>query len=96
MFEGRHRSLKRHYAILWQEKPGTYAQRLAQVPDGAWFVGDLVTDEKFGTWTAAELREGKLPLTFQAGQSPLKVLRIGAPGAGWMKKYRQPVAATKP
>ena len=90
MFEGKHRSLKRHYVILWQEKPGTYVQGFPQVPDGIWFVEDLVADEKLGTWTAAELREGKMPMTFLSGQSPLKVLRIGESLAGWMKKYRQP------
>lgn len=90
MFEARNPSLKRHYAILWQEKPGTYRQRLPNVPDGTWFVEDLVSDEKLGTWTSAELREGRLPLEFRPGQSPLKVLRIGEPRAGWMKHYRQP------
>jgi len=90
MFELRNPSLKRHYAVLWQEQPGEYGQKLSHVPDGSWWVDELVADEKLGTWTGAELRAGKLPLSFRAGQSPLKVLRLSAPTAGWMKKYRQP------
>jgi hypothetical protein len=90
MLEGRSEALKRAYAILWQAKSGAYTQRLPNAPDGTWFVEDLVTNEKFGSFTGKELREAGINLTFHPGQSPLKVLRLGAPQAGWMKKnYRQ-------
>lgn len=90
MLEGKNTALKRHYVILWQEKPGPYVQHVPNVPDGTWFIDELVADEKLGAYTGKELRGTGLPVAFHPGQSPLKVLRLSQPAAGWMKKFRQP------
>ncbi|MFA6292795.1 MAG: hypothetical protein WC637_13490, partial [Victivallales bacterium] len=95
MLEGKADSLKRNYIILWQDKPGTYVQKGLHVPDGTWFLDELIADEKFGSFTGKELREQGLTVSFHPGQSPLKVFRLSVPGAGWMKKYRQPEAGGK-
>lgn len=72
---------------------GTRAQPFPSTPDGKWFVEDLVADQKFGTWTGAELRGAKLPITYVEGCSPLKVLRLTPAAkmpAKWRDKYRRP------
>jgi hypothetical protein len=89
MLEGRSEALNRHYAILWQETPGRYTQRLPNAPDGTFFIDDLVADTKLGTYTGKELRERGIPLTFHDNQSPLQVLRLIPAQPSWGKQYRQ-------
>jgi len=90
MMEGHSNALKRHYAILWQEKPGHYVQKIPDVPDGVWFVDEMLTDQKFGAFTGKELREQGLAIDYYEGYSPLKVLRLLQGKAQWMGKYRMP------
>jgi hypothetical protein len=94
--EGDNAKLGRHYALMCQETPGTYRQKLPAVPDGDWFLDDMVGQQRLGTYTGAELRDPGLELTFAPGCSPLKVVRM-APAktmnAEWVRKYRQPAAA---
>lgn len=91
--EGHSSKLGRHYALLWQETPGTYTQKLSTVPDGQWFLDDMVSAQKLGTYTGRELREKGLEVTFIEGYSPLKVVRmmpVKDMRAEWIGKYRQP------
>ena len=92
MLEGHSESLGRRYVLLYHETPGTYAQAFPATPDGKWFVEDLVADQKLGAWTGTELREGKLPITYVEGCSPLKIYRLTSAAkmpAKWRGKYRQ-------
>ena len=93
MLEGHSEALGRRYVLLYHETPGTYAQPFPSTPDGKWFVEDLVADQKLGTWTGAELRDAKLPITYVEGCSTLKVLRLTPAArmpAKWSGKYRRP------
>jgi hypothetical protein len=74
--EARSESLKRNYALFYQDKPGEYTQKLTATPDGEFFLDELVSDEKLGVYTGKELRENGLPLKFEKGFSPLKVIRL--------------------
>ncbi len=74
--EARSESLKRNYALFYQEKPGEYTQKLTATPDGEFFLDELVSDQKLGVYTGKELREKGLPLKFEKGYSPLKVIRM--------------------
>ncbi len=98
--EGHSDKLKRHYALLYQENAGTYTQKLATVPDGDWFLDDLISSQKLGLYTGRELRENGLALTFAEGYSPLKVIRMipaGKNAADWSQRYRQlPKAQAEP
>ncbi len=83
--EGDSAALHRHYALMYQETPGAYQQRLPLTPDGAWFLDDMVSGQRLGTYTGNELREQGLPVTFDKGYSPLKIIRmIPVEQAGWM------------
>lgn len=89
--EGHSDKLNRHYALLYQETVGTYTQKLITVPDGEWFLDDMVSGQKLGLYTGQELRENGLELTFVGGYSPLKVIRMlpkGQDKPGWVEKYR--------
>jgi hypothetical protein len=74
--EARSESLKRNYALFYQDKPGQYTQKLTATPDGEFFLDELVSDEKLGVYTGKELRESGLTLRFEKGYSPLKVIRM--------------------
>ncbi len=74
--EARSESLKRNYALFYQEVPGEYTQKLTATPDGEFFLDELVSDQKLGVFTGKELRENGLPLRFEKGYSPLKVIRM--------------------
>lgn len=88
MLEGKHRDLPRHYALLFQQTPGTYQQKLPNAPDGDWFIDDMVSSQRLGTFNGKELREKGLSVTYLPGMSPLKVLRIYQPAeAKWQAKY---------
>lgn len=85
--------LKRHYALLYQETPGTYTQKLSTVPDGKWFLDDMVSGQKLGTYNGEELRSQGLAVTFVEGYSPLKIIRmmpLDQMQAKWLGKYREP------
>ncbi len=89
--EGHSEKLKRHYALLYQGTAGTYTQKLITVPDGEWFLDDMVSGQKLGLYTGQELRENGLELTFVESYSPLKVIRMLPKGQnmpGWVDKYR--------
>jgi hypothetical protein len=90
--EGHSDELKRHYALMYQETPGAYTQKLTTVPDGTWFLSDLVAQQKLGLYTGKELRENGLPVTYVEGCSPLKVIRMmpveKRSKIRWIKKYR--------
>jgi hypothetical protein len=91
--EGHSDKLERHYALLYQETPGTYTQKLSTVPDGTWFLDDMVSQQKLGAWTGKELREKGLTVTFVEGCSPLKAIRmmpVRQMRAKWPANYRQP------
>lgn len=79
--------LRRHYALLFQEQPGTYQKKIHLVPDGQWFVDDIVSDERLGNFSGADMREKGLSLVYGAGFSPLKILRM-TPVEGDGKKTR--------
>jgi len=91
MLEGRHRSLNRHYALLYHDTPGTYRQKLPNTPDGEWFVDDLISTQRLGTFSGRKLREEGIEVTFYPGISPLKVLRLDQPKAParpkWHSRY---------
>lgn len=90
--EGHSKKLKRHYALLYQEKEGTFTQKLATVPDGKWFLTDIVSSQRLGTYTGKELREKGLTVTFVNGYSPLKIIRmmpLSQMSAKWIDKYRK-------
>jgi hypothetical protein len=76
MLQARREDLGRHYAILYNEKPGVYEQPISALPDGEWFVDDMVTGYRYGFVDAAFAREKGIRLSFENGGSPLKVLRF--------------------
>lgn len=98
MIEGHSAANNRHFVLLYHETPGSYTQKFPNVPDGEWFIDDMVADQKYGTYTGAELRDHGLPLQYVDGCSPLKVIRLvslqemktNATAPSWLKKYRQP------
>ena len=99
MREGDNKTLGRHYALIYNEKPGTYAQRLASLPDGDWFVDDMVSGERLGTISGAEARKEGIALRYNSNFSPLKILRfIKTPmmKADWTGKYPRAVASPLP
>lgn len=93
MLEGDNKDMKRHYALLYNETPGEYVQKIPGAPDGRWFIDDLVSDRKLGVYTGEELRKNGIRLLFVEGSSPLMILRMIADDkiqADWSKKYRMP------
>jgi len=94
--EGRSDFLNRRYALLYQETPGAYQQKLLSIPDGKYFLDDAVSSQRYGVYEGKELREQGLPVEFIAGYSPLKIIRLfplAQIQADWSSKYRQPAAA---
>jgi len=75
---------------MYQDVPGVYRQKLPGVPDGEFFVDDIVSEQRLGLYRARELREG-IDLTWLNGMSPLKILRMiprGEMNSMWTEKYR--------
>jgi len=64
MIEGKAETTGRHYALLFQETPGHYVQRIPTAPDGQWFLDDMVSDRRLGVFSGQELRERGVPLDF--------------------------------
>ncbi|MBC2602694.1 beta-galactosidase [Puniceicoccus vermicola] len=91
MLEGVDESMDRFYTFIYEEKAGIYLQKIGNVPDGEWFVDDMVTDTRMGTYDGTLIRENGMELEFRSGNSPLKVLRFIRPkkmgNAKWMEKY---------
>jgi len=95
MIEGDHKELKRHYALLFNETPGEYVQKIPGAPDGRWFIDEMVSDQKMGVYTGEELRKDGIKLVYLEGFSPLKILRMIpedrlGQNRAWHTKYRQP------
>lgn len=90
--------LGRHYAILYHEKPGVYNQPISALPDGEWFVDDMVSGLRYGLVNAEFARKEGLPLRFEDGASPLKVLRFisrkGMGNTAWTGKFGRADNAT--
>jgi len=88
--EGDHEKLNRHYAIMYQDEPGTYCQKLPLVPEGEYFVDNIVDGARYGVFTAKELHDG-VNWTWYKGQSPLKILRMipkKEMRSRWVDKYQ--------
>ncbi|MFZ2657991.1 MAG: hypothetical protein WAX69_23875, partial [Victivallales bacterium] len=92
MLEGDHKDMKRHYAVMYQDMPGEYVQKITGVPDGRWFIDEIVSDRKMGVYTGEELRKNGIKLSYPDGSSPLKILRMIPEDQiqDWSKKYRHP------
>lgn len=89
MLEGHAQATGRHYALLYQDQPGHYTQRIPTAPDGQWFLTDIVSDRRIGLFTGQDLRQKGVPLDYLKGASPLQILRMvpaQSMEAEWAKK----------
>ena len=85
-----HKTLNRHYALLYHETPGDYTQKLSGVPDGEWFLDDMVSGYRYGIRKGETLRTEGIELSFTGGASPLKILRMipkAQVESPWAEKY---------
>lgn len=89
MMEASNERLKRHYVILWEDKPGHYTQRFPFAPNGKLFIEELVSDQRVGIFDGKTLRDNGLELNFEFGYSPLKVLRLQTDIPDWAKRFYQ-------
>jgi hypothetical protein len=85
----------RHYAVIYETVAGTHTQRIPNIPDGTYWVDDMVTDRRFGTYTAAELREHGMEINIDDTITPLRIVRFinvkdSITGNQWREKYRMP------
>jgi hypothetical protein len=90
MIEARNVELKRHYAVMYNETPGTYQQGFPNIADGKYFIDDIINDERLGTYTGKELREKGPMLTWRSSMSPLKIIRAipyAEVRAPWADRY---------
>lgn len=92
MREGRNTTLNRHYALIYNDRPGTYRQKITFLPDGDWFIDDMVSDQRLGRASGAAAREEGVELKFDQTFSPLKVLRFipiekNLSQTRWPRKY---------
>ena len=90
--EADHKTMKRHYVLLYQETAGDYVQKMPGTPDGVWFIDDMVSDHKYGLWKGDELRKQGMKVTYTNGDCPLKILRMipeKQVQAPWVEKYRK-------
>jgi len=90
----------RHYAVIYGTEAGTYTQRIPNLPDGTYYVDDMVTDRRFGTYTADEIRDQGLEITIDDNTSPLRIIRCinirdTITGKSWRRKYRMPAGEPK-
>jgi len=91
---------KRHYAVIYEEDAGSYQQKIKNIPDGTYFIDDMVTDFRFGTYTGKELREKGLKIEIDDNKSPLRIIRAIVMNEQqqkylWIPKYRQPQKENK-
>jgi len=104
MREGKNSALNRHYALIYNDNPGEYRQKIEFLPDGDWFVDEMVSDQRLGRVSGKVAREQGLDLTFDETYSPLKVLRFIPrekilSGTKWPEKYPDlnvPASNTQP
>jgi hypothetical protein len=75
MLEAHNDHLKRHYVLMYNEKPGTFQQAFPNMPDGKYFLDDMVNDERLGVYTGKLLREKGPELIWRSSMSPLKIIR---------------------
>ena len=94
--EGFNRRLGRHYLLTYKVEPGAATLKAPAVADGEYFVDDMVSGQRLGRYTGAELREKGIALVWHVGYSPLKYIRmipVSAAGfdrvADWSRKFRQ-------
>jgi len=85
----------RHYAVIYEINAGTYTQRIPDLPDGTYFVDDMVSNRRFGTYTADEIRNHGLEITIDDETSPLRIMRFinisaSKTGSNWISKFRMP------
>lgn len=76
MLQAKHDTLGRYYAIIYNEKPGSYRQPISQIPDGDWFVEDIVQGKRMGFAEGKTVREDGITLDFRTEETPLKILRF--------------------
>jgi len=76
MQEGKSTDSERRYALLYQNTPGRYTQRIITLPDGEYFAEDLIGDRKLGRIHGETLRKQGITLDFLPGASPLQILRF--------------------
>ena len=90
MLEGKNGKLKRHYLLVFNDRPGTYTLPVPNVPDGDWFLDDPVSSMRLGRYDGKYMRENGLELTWTDGYSPLKFIRMIPAGniPDWKDKYR--------
>jgi hypothetical protein len=86
---------KNHYAVIYEEESGNYVQKIPNVPEGLYFVDDMVSNRRYGTYTASEIRTSGIPITVDEDSSPLRIIRCVAIDknklkSGWIKKFRTP------
>ncbi|WP_269522712.1 beta-galactosidase [Coraliomargarita parva] len=91
MLEGIDASKDRFYTFIYEEQAGSYKQKIPNVPDGEWFVDDMVADARLGSYDGQSIRESGMNLEFRSESSPLKILRFIRPkqmgNAKWIEKY---------
>lgn len=92
MREAKNTALERHYALIYNDDPGTFLQKINFLPDGEWFLDELVSDQRLGFVDGAVARTRGINLTFDETYSPLKILRFipfdaNVGGTQWHKKY---------
>lgn len=93
--EGTSPKLKRFYAALYTEKPGSYRHLFRNIPGGGfWYLDEMISGRKLGVYSDQELKSKGLQLDFLHGGSPLQLIRMipvsSAEGMNWMGKYRVP------
>ncbi len=88
--EGSNDKLQRHYLLVYNETPGRYTQKFPQVPDGDWFLDDIVSSQRLGNYNGAYIRTNGLELIWDEGYSPLKIIRMirNMKGVDWKDKYK--------
>ena len=93
--EGENKRLGRHYLLLWKEENGSYVVNAPHIPDGKWFVDDMVSGRRIGLFDGRTVREKGLRIDWEEGYSPLKYLRFssrkawfGGRNEAWSGKFR--------
>ncbi len=92
--EGISPKLNRFYAALYTEQPGSYQHLFRGIPDGFWYLDEMISGRKLGVYSAQKLKSKGLRLEFLHGGSPLQLIRMipvsSASGNNWMGKYHIP------
>ena len=93
--EGENKRLKRHYLLLWKGEYGSYVVNAPHIPDGTWFVDDMVSGRRIGLFDGKTVREKGLRVDWGEGYSPLKYLRFSERSAWfsessgvWCEKFQ--------